>query len=89
MPKVTLSSVTAQAEIVQRNIEARATMLFGARSGTAMAAKLKIPTSTFNDRQNNPRRWSLEQLIMVAQALKVPLSWLMADHSGEIKEETV
>ena len=86
MPKVKPSTVTATAQIVQRNIEARATTLYGTRSGAAIAVKLGMPKSTFNDRQNNPRRWSLEQLIMAAQALKVPLPWLMTDHGGEIKE---
>ena len=86
MPKLKPSPITAAAEIVQRNIESRACTLFGANTGKDVAARIGMAKETFRDKKRRPRTWTLEQLCMAAQALKVPLSWLMTDHSGEIKE---
>lgn len=87
MPKLKPSPVSAAAEIVQRNIESRACTLFGVNTGKDVAKRIGMNESTFKEKKRKPRTWTLEQLALAAQALKVPLSWLMTDHSGEIKEE--
>lgn len=86
MPKLKPSAITAAAETVHRNIESRACTLFGVNTGKDIAAKLGMPKETFRDKKRRPRTWTIEQLAMAAQTLKVPLSWLVTDHSGEIKE---
>ncbi len=88
MPKIKPSAVSLTAGIVQRNIESRACTVFGVNTGKDVAKKIGMNESTFKDKKRKPRTWTLEQLIVTAQALKVPLSWLVTDHSGEIKEET-
>ncbi|MBE6902293.1 MAG: hypothetical protein E7478_07440 [Ruminococcaceae bacterium] len=88
MPKRKPSAITAAAEIVHRNIESRACTLFGVNTVKDISARIGIPRETFRQKKLNPRAWTLEQLCMAAQSLKVPLSWLMTDHSGEIKEVT-
>ena len=87
MPKLKPSAISAAADIVQKNIAARGAY-FGARTDRDFAKLLCMPSSTYGDYRREPRRWPLDRLIMAAMALKVPLSWLMTDHSGEIKEET-
>ncbi len=87
MPKLKPSAISTTAEIVQRNIESRACTLFGVNTGKDVAKRIGMNENTFKDKKRKPRTWTLEQLIMAAQALKVPLSWLVTDHSGEIKEE--
>lgn len=86
MPKLKPSPITDTAEIVQRNIESRACTLFGVNTGKDVAKRIGMKESTFKTKKHHPRTWTLEQLCMAAQALKVPLSWLVTDHSGEIKE---
>lgn len=86
MPKLKQSPISAAAEIVHRNIESRACTLYGVNTVKDIAAKIGMATETFRDKKHKPRTWTLEQLCMAAQSLKVPLSWLMTDHSGEIKE---
>ena len=86
MPKVMLSPLTSAAEIVQRNIESRGA-IFGLRTQREFAKRFDMPIATYHVKKTNPRTWTLEQLTVVAQALKVSLSWLMTDHSGEIKDE--
>ncbi len=87
MPKLKPSPISAAAEVVKQNIIARGAY-FGARTDREFAKLLSIPQTTYTNYRNNPRLWPLERLIMAAMALKVPLSWLMTDHSGEIKEES-
>ena len=83
MPKIKPTAVSAAADTVRRNIEARAAE-FDCRTDKEIAKKLNMPNSTYADRRKNPRLWTLEQLIMVAQALKCTPQWLLTDHSGEI-----
>lgn len=85
MPKLKPSQISQMAEIVHRNIESRACML-GANTRKDVAKRIGMSENTFKDKKSKPRTWTLEQLCMTAIALKVPLSWLMTDHSGEIKE---
>lgn len=86
MPKLKPSAVSASADIVQKNITARGAY-FGAHTDRDYAKLLSMPVSTYGDYRREPRKWTLDRLIMAAMALKVPLSWLMTDHSGEIKEQ--
>lgn len=83
MPKIKPTAVSAAADTVRRNIEARAAE-FDCRTDKEIAKKLNMPSSSYGDRKKNPRNWTLEQLIMVAQALKCTPQWLLTDHSGEI-----
>lgn len=85
MPKLKPSPIKAASEIVQQNIKARGAY-FNCRTERDFAAKFGMSQSTYHDKSTEPRKWKLEELVMVAMALKVPLSWLMIDHSGEIKE---
>ena len=85
MPKLKPSAISVAADIVQKNITARGAY-FGARTDEQFAKLLSMPKSTYAGYRKEPRRWPLERLIMAAMALKVPLSWLVTDHSGEIKE---
>ena len=87
MPRIRPSPIAKAAETVQLNINSRGA-LFGLHTEREFAARLGMSQSTYHDKRTKPRTWTLEQLAMVAEALKVPLSWLMTDHSGEIKEET-
>lgn len=86
MPKVKVSSVAAGVAIVKANIESRLA-LFGIKTDEQAAKKLCMPKSSYGDRRNHPNRWTLEQLLRVAEALKVPPQWLFTDHSGRIEEE--
>ena len=85
MPKVTLSPLSKSVETVQRNIESRGA-IFGLRTEREFAKRFNMPVATYHGKKTNPRTWTLEQLVVVASALKVTLSWLMIDHSGEIKD---
>lgn len=87
MPKLKPSAISAAADIVQKNITARGAY-FGVRTTREFGKLFGMPHTTYNYLKNNPRSWTLEKLTIVAMALKVPLSWLMTDHSGEIKEDT-
>lgn len=87
MPKLKQSMTAATAEMVQRNIESRACMLFGATTGKAIAEKIGMREETFRGKRRKPRTWTIEQLCLTAQALKVPLTWLFTDHTEEIKED--
>lgn len=83
MPKIKPTAVAAAVDTVRVNIESRSAV-FNCRTDEKIAKKLNIPKSTYADRRKNPRLWTLEQLIMVAQALKCTPQWLLTDHSGEI-----
>ena len=85
MPKLKPSAISIAADIVQKNINARGAYL-GARTDRELSKLLGIPASSYCRYKNNPRTWTLERLAMVATTLKVPLSWLVTDHSSEIKE---
>ena len=85
MPKLKQSAISVAANVVQKNITARG-VYFGARTDSDFAKLLSMPVSTYGDYRRDPRRWKLDRLIMAAMALKVPLSWLVTDHSGETKE---
>ncbi|MCH5203102.1 MAG: hypothetical protein J1F03_00055 [Oscillospiraceae bacterium] len=85
MPKLKLSPVAKAAEIVQRNIESRGA-LFGLRTERDFSERLNMPKSTYHAKRTKPRTWTVAELAMVACVLKVTLSWLMIDHSGEITE---
>ena len=86
MPKLKPSPIRAQAEIVQANIRARAAY-FGCFTDREFEKKLGVSNSTICRHRAEPEKWTLEQLIKVCIAFKCTLSWLMTDHSGEIKEE--
>ena len=83
MSKIKPTAVAAAVDTVRVNIESRSA-LFNCRTDRDIAKKLNMPSSTYADRRKNPRLWTLEQLIMVAQALKCTPQWLLTDHSGEI-----
>ena len=83
MPKIKPTAVAAAVDIVRINIESRSAV-FNCRTDNQIAKKLNMPNSTYADRRKNPRLWTLEQLIMVAQELKCTPQWLLTDHSGEI-----
>ena len=83
MPKIKPTAVAAAVDTVRVNIESRSA-LFNCRTDRDIAKKLNMPSSSYGDRKKNPRNWTLEQLIMVAQALKCTPQWLLTDHSGEI-----
>ena len=85
MAKIKYTTVSVTADAVRRNIEARC-IYFDCRTDEEIADKLNIPKSTYADRKKNPRNWTLEQLIMAAQALKCTPQWLLTDHSGEITD---
>lgn len=87
MPKIKPNSVSAAADIVRVNIESRSAV-FNCRTDREIAKKLNMPNSSYADRKKNPRNWTLEQLIMAAQALKCTPQWLLTDHSGEITADT-
>lgn len=84
MPKIKPTAVSVAVDTVRRNIESRCAN-FDCRTDEKIAKKLNMPKSTYADRRKNPRNWTLEQLIMVAQALKCTPQWLLTDHSGEIR----
>ena len=83
MPKIKPTAVAAAVDTVRVNIESRSAV-FNCRTDEEIAKKLNMPNSTYADRRKNPRNWTLEQLIMVAQALKCTPQWLLTDHSGAI-----
>ncbi len=85
MPKLKPTPIKATAEMVERNIRARGAFL-GCHTDRDFEAKTGISKGTFCNRRADPRGWKLDQLIVIAMALKVPLSYLMTDHSEEIKE---
>lgn len=87
MPKIKPTAVSAAVDTVRRNIEARAAE-FDCRTDEKIAKKLNMAKSTYADRRKNPRLWTLEQLIMVAQVLKCTPQWLLTDHTGQITEVT-
>ncbi len=84
MSKVKQSETAKMMQIVQRNIESRCAY-FGLKTDKEISAKLNIPKSTYADRRNNPRVWTLEQLVMLSIALKCSPQWLFTDHSGEME----
>lgn len=85
MPKLKPSPVAAAADIVQRNIESRCAY-FKLKTDKEISEKLQMPKSTYADRRNNPRAWTLEQIVMVSISLKCTPQWLFTDHSEEFKE---
>lgn len=87
MPKIKPTAVAAAVDIVRVNIESRSAV-FNCRTDKEIAKKLNMPNSTYADRRKNPRLWTLEQLIMVAQALKCTPQWLLTDHSEEIRGDS-
>ena len=84
MPKIKPTAVSAAADTVRRNIEARAAE-FDCRTDGEISEKLHMARSTYAYRRNHPRSWTLEQLILASMALKCSLGWLLTDHSGEIR----
>ena len=84
MSKVKQSETAKMMQIVQRNIESRCAY-FGLKTDKEISGKLNIPKSTYADRRNNPRVWTLEQLVMLSIALKCSPQWLFTDHSGEME----
>ena len=85
MPKLKPSEISAKSDIISRNILSRGAY-FGCRTCREFEEKLGIPRTTFNRRINNPRDFTLEQLIKVCIAFKCSLQWLVTDHSGELTE---
>ena len=85
MPKIKPTAVAAAVDTVRVNIESRSAV-FNCRTDKEIAKKLNMPSSSYGDRKKNPRNWTLEQLIMVAQALKCTPQWLLTDHTGQITE---
>lgn len=66
--------------IVQANIRSRCAW-FGLTSEEKIAKKIGINRNTYHLRVKNPVTWTLEELIQASISLKVPLVWLMTDHS--------
>ncbi len=85
MPKIKPTPIKAMAEIVENHIRAQGAIL-GCYTDRDFEARTGISKGTFCNRRADPRGWKLEQLIIIAMALKVPLSYLMTDHRGEVKE---
>lgn len=83
MPKLKLSPIAESAEIVKRNIAVRCES-FGCHSEQERADKIGMARGTYHTRVVKPRSWRLEELAQASVALKVPLTWLLTDHSGEI-----
>ena len=88
MPKIKPTAVSAVADTVRRNIEARAAE-FDGRTDGEISEKLHMARSTYAYRRNHPCSWTLEQLVFASMALKCSLGWLLTDHSGEIRGDGV
>lgn len=85
MPKVKpLSQSIACAETVRRNIRTRMTELDISSIGK-LGEKMGYKRTAFHYYLEDPRRMRLEQLLMLAQILKVSLVWLITDHSSELR----
>lgn len=69
--------------IVNNNIRIAAAYK-AARTDTATAKLLHMPTQTFRDRVKNPGLWRLDELTTAAERLGVTLSWLIEPHTLEI-----
>ncbi|MDE7281514.1 MAG: hypothetical protein K2N36_07220 [Ruminiclostridium sp.] len=80
MPKLAPTQFQIDSGIVRANIRSRGAY-FNCCTDKAIAKKIGMAYSTYLYRKNNPTSWVLEELIQAAVALKVPLVWLMTDHS--------
>ena len=87
MPKIKPTAVSAAADTVRRNIEARAAE-FDCRTDGEISEKLHMARSTYAYRRNHPRSWTLEQLVFASMALNCTLGWLVTDHSKEIRGDS-
>lgn len=66
MPKLKISPVRKQADIVMGNIRSKGAWL-GCKTDSQFAAKLNMSTSTFRNRRHKPMNWTLEELVFAAQ----------------------
>lgn len=80
MPKIKPPPLKAQAEIVQANISSRCAY-FGWTTEREIAKRLGMAKSTYHNRADNPLSWGIGELIRAADVLKVPLDWIMVNHS--------
>lgn len=85
MPKLKPSPIKAQAEIIHRNIVSRGAY-FNCFTDREFAKRLCMSAATFCNRRANPLSWRMDELIRVSITFKCSLGWLVADHSGELKE---
>lgn len=86
MPKVkAISQIAFSAGVVKHNIAVRKAEL-NIPNNAFIGEKLGLKRTAWNYYLRNPRRLRLEQLAILSQVLKVPLSWLVSDHSADTKE---
>lgn len=86
MPKLKPTFIDKAEIILSRNITA-AGAYSGCKTDQQFADKLGMKRDCYNRRKRNPRLWTFDELAMVADAFKVSLSWLVSDHSEEMKGE--
>lgn len=79
MSKLKPSAVEKQNEIIYANIKSRCAY-FGYDSDIKASAKICMDSKTFYYRKRNGG-WKSDELTYAAEALKVPVAWLMIDHS--------
>ncbi len=68
MPKLKISPVRKQADIVMGNIRAKGVWI-GCKTDRDFATKLCMSTSTFRNRRLKPMTFTLEELLLAAQVL--------------------
>lgn len=85
MPKLKPSPVVQQNSIIFSNIMSRCAY-FGCASEKKAGEKIGMCKNTFN-RRKHQGQWKTEELVHVAEKLKVSVAWLVTDHS-KVEEVT-
>lgn len=85
MPRIRQPPQKQIGERVVNNIRAYGAAR-GCRYDYEIAKKANIPMSTFSDKMANPRRLKLEDMVMIAEAFKIPIQNLFIEMKGRDEE---
>lgn len=80
MPRIRPSPQRLIGERIVNNIRAYGADI-GCQFDYQIAKRVNIPTSTFANKMANPRTIKLEDMIMIAEALKIPIQNLFIERT--------